>query len=155
MAIDRKKGFAGSHFQSPISRLSAPQSGDFTRRKGKEVMESFIKAENNGKNICMVYAHNDDMVIGAIQAIKEAGLKPGKDILTGSIDGVPDIYKAMMAGEANASVELTPNMAGPAFDALEKYKKTAPCLKSHHHQSTLYLPDTAKEELEKKKNMGY
>ncbi|STW80742.1 periplasmic binding protein/LacI transcriptional regulator [Klebsiella michiganensis] len=61
--------------------------------------------------------------MGAIQAIKEAGLKPGKDILTGSIDGVPDIYKAMMAGEANASVELTPNMAGPAFDALEKYKK--------------------------------
>jgi len=129
---------------------------DFTRSKGKEVMESFIKAENNGKNICMVYAHNDDMVIGAIQAIKEAGLKPGKDILTGSIDGVPDIYKAMMAGEANASVELTPNMAGPAFDALEKYKKdgTLP-EKVTITKSTLYLPDTAKEELEKKKNMGY
>lgn len=58
----------------------------------------------------MVYAHNDDMVIGAIRAIKEAGLKPGKDILTGSIDGVPDIYKAMIDGEANASVELTPNI---------------------------------------------
>jgi simple sugar transport system substrate-binding protein len=68
------------------------------------------------------------MVIGAIQAIKEAGLKPGKDILTGSIDGVPDIYKAMIDGEANASVELTPNMAGPAFDALEKFKKDAPRL---------------------------
>ena len=119
-------------------------------------MESFIKAENNGKRICMVYAHNDDMVIGAIQAIKEAGLKPGKDILTGSIDGVPDIYKAMMDGEANASVELTPNMAGPAFDALEKYKKdgTMP-EKLTLTKSTLYLPDTAKEELEKKKNMGY
>jgi ABC-type multidrug transport system fused ATPase/permease subunit len=115
-------------------------------------MESFIKAENNGKNICMVYAHNDDMVIGAIQAIKEAGLKPGKDILTGSIDGVPDIYKAMIDGEANASVELTPNMAGPAFDALEKYKKdgTLP-EKLTITKSTLYLPDTAKEELEKKK----
>ncbi|XPE40680.1 hypothetical protein ACNKHK_27550 [Shigella flexneri] len=44
------------------------------------MMESSIKAENNGKNICMVYAHNDDMVIGAIAAIKEAGLRPGKDI---------------------------------------------------------------------------
>ncbi|MBN0423346.1 sugar ABC transporter substrate-binding protein, partial [Pseudomonas aeruginosa] len=104
----------------------------------------------------MVFAHNDDMAIGAIQAIKEAGLKPGKDILTGSIDGVPDIYKAMIAGEANASVELTPNMAGPAFDALEKYKKdgTLP-EKLTITKSTLYLPDTAKEELEKKKNMGY
>ncbi len=129
VAIDRKKGFAEAIKNAP---------------------------ENNGKNICMVYAHNDDMVIGAIQAIKEAGLKPGKDILTGSIDGVPDIYKAMIDGEANASVELTPNMAGPAFDALEKYKKdgTMP-EKLTLTKSTLYLPDTAKEELEKKKNMGY
>ena len=135
VAIDRKKGFAEAISKASNIKIIRSQSGDFTRSKGKEVMESFIKAENNGKNICMVYAHNDDMVIGAIQAIKEAGLKPGKDILTGSIDGVPDIYKAMMAGEANASVELTPNMAGPAFDALEKYKKdgTLP-EKSHHHQ---------------------
>lgn len=130
VAIDRKKGFAEAIKNAPNIKIIRSQSGDFTRSKGKEVMESFIKAENNGKNICMVYAHNDDMVIGAIQAIKEAGLKPCKDILTGSIDGVPDIYKAMIDGEANASVELTPNMAGPAFDALEKYKKTAPCLKS-------------------------
>ena len=156
VAIDRKKGFAEAIKNAPNIKIIRSQSGDFTRSKGKEVMESFIKAENNGKNICMVYAHNDDMVIGAIQAIKEAGLKPGKDILTGSIDGVPDIYKAMIDGEANASVELTPNMAGPAFDALEKYKKdgTMP-EKLTLTKSTLYLPDTAKEELEKKKNMGY
>ena len=156
MAIDRKKGFAEAIAKAPNIKIIRSQSGDFTRSKGKEVMESFIKAENNGKNICMVYAHNDDMAIGAIQAIKEAGLKPGKDILTGSIDGVPDIYKAMIDGEANASVELTPNMAGPAFDALEKFKKdgTMP-EKVTVTKSTLYLPDTAKEELEKKKNMGY
>ena len=147
VAIDRKKGFAEAIKNAPNIKIIRSQSGDFTRSKGKEVMESFIKAENNGKNICMVYAHNDDMVIGAIQAIKEAGLKPG---------GVPDIYKAMIDGEANASVELTPNMAGPAFDALEKYKKdgTMP-EKLTLTKSTLYLPDTAKEELEKKKNMGY
>ena len=151
-----EKGFAEAIASAPNIKIIRSQSGDFTRSKGKEVMESFIKAENNGKNICMVYAHNDDMVIGAIQAIKEAGLKPGKDILTGSIDGVPDIYKAMIDGEANASVELTPNMAGPAFDALEKFKKdgTMP-EKLTITKSILYLPDTAKEELEKKKNMGY
>ena len=104
----------------------------------------------------MVYAHNDDMAIGAIQAIKEAGLKPGKDILTGSIDGVPDIYKAMLAGEANANVELTPNMAGPAFDALEKFKKDGtvpPKLTLTHSQ--LYLPADAQAQLDKKKDMGY
>ncbi|MGQ7806496.1 galactofuranose ABC transporter, galactofuranose-binding protein YtfQ [Hafnia alvei] len=156
VAIDRKKGFAEAIANSPNIKIVRSQSGDFTRSKGKEVMESFIKAENNGKDICMVYAHNDDMAIGAIQAIKEAGLEPGKDILTGSIDGVPDIYKAMLAGEANANVELTPNMAGPAFDALEKYKKdgTLPP-KITKTESKLFLPDSAQAELDKKKDMGY
>ncbi|MEA9393357.1 galactofuranose ABC transporter, galactofuranose-binding protein YtfQ [Acerihabitans sp. TG2] len=156
VAIDRKKGFAEAIAKAPNIKIIRSQSGDFTRSKGKEVMESFIKAENNGKNICMVFAHNDDMVIGAIQAIKEAGLKPGKDILTGSIDGVPDIYKAMLAGEANANVELTPNMAGPAFDALEKYKKdgTVPP-KIIKTKTTLFLPADAQTQLDLKKGMGY
>lgn len=156
VAIDRKKGFAEAIANTPNIKVIRSQSGDFTRSKGKEVMESFIKAENNGKNICMVYAHNDDMAIGAIQAIKEAGLKPGKDILTGSIDGVPDIYKAMLAGEANANVELTPNMAGPAFDALEKLKQngTVPP-KVIKTETKLWLPADAQSELDKKKNMGY
>lgn len=156
VAIDRKKGFAEAIANTPNIKVIRSQSGDFTRSKGKEVMESFIKAENNGKNICMVYAHNDDMAIGAIQAIKEAGLKPGKDILTGSIDGVPDIYKAMLAGEANANVELTPNMAGPAFDALEKLKQngTVPP-KVIKTETKIWLPADAQSELDKKKNMGY
>ncbi|WP_033575742.1 galactofuranose ABC transporter, galactofuranose-binding protein YtfQ [Dickeya chrysanthemi] len=156
VAIDRKKGFESAIAKTPNIKIIRSQSGDFTRSGGKQVMESFIKSENNGKNICMVFAHNDDMVIGAIQAIKEAGLKPGKDILTGSIDGVPDIFRAMLAGEANVSVELTPNMAGPAFDALEKYKKdgTLPA-KLILTPSTLFKPDSAQTELDKKKNMGY
>ena len=156
VAIDRKQGFADAIAKAPNIKIIRSQSGDFTRSKGKEVMESFIKAENNGKNICMVYGHNDDMVIGAIQAIKEAGLQPGKDILTGSIDGVPDIYKAMLAGEANVNVELTPNMAGPAFDALEKMQKdgTVPP-KVIKTESKLFVPADAQTELERKKNMGY
>ena len=62
-------------------------------------MESAIKSLGNAK-ICAVYAHNDDMMIGAIQAMKEAGLHPGKDVLTVSIDGVPDIFKAMADGRS-------------------------------------------------------
>ena len=96
------------------------QTGDFTRAQGKVVMESFLKAEG-GENICALYAHNDDMAVGAIQAIKEAGLKPGEDIKIVAIDAVPDAHKAIAAGEMNATIELTPNMAGPALDALEAY----------------------------------
>ncbi|MDM5063783.1 ABC transporter substrate-binding protein [Aeromonas salmonicida] len=156
VALDRKKGFLDTVANVPTIKIIRTQSGDFTRSKGKEVMESFIKAENNGKNICAVYAHNDDMAIGAIQAIKEAGLKPGKDIKIISIDGVPDIFKAMIAGEANASVELTPNMAGPAFDALLAYKKDGSLPPKHiKTASILFQADSAQAQLDMKKSMGY
>ncbi|ADT85619.1 galactofuranose ABC transporter, galactofuranose-binding protein YtfQ [Vibrio furnissii] len=156
VAIDRKQGFSNAISAVDNIRIVRTQSGEFTRSKGKEVMESFIKAENNGKNICAVFAHNDDMAIGAIQAIKEAGLKPGSDIFIVSIDAVPDIFKAMMNGEANATVELTPNMAGPAFDALMAMKDngTLPP-KKIVTESTLYLPDDAPAQLDMKKDLGY
>lgn len=156
VAIDRKQGFNDAINQAANVQIVRTQSGDFTRSKGKEVMESFIKAENSGKNICAVFAHNDDMAIGAIQAIKEAGLKPGSDILIVSIDAVPDIFKAMIEGEANATVELTPNMAGPAFDALiaMKEKGIVPP-KKIVTESKLFQPDDAPAQLEMKKDLGY
>ena len=153
-AINRKKGFDQVVAANPGMKIIRTQSGDFTRTKGKEVMESFIKAEGGGKNICAVYAHNDDMAIGAIQAIKEAGLKPGKDIKVVSIDAVPHIFKAMADGEANVTVELTPNMAGPALDALMTFKKdgTAP-KKWIQTESKVYTPETAKAEYDKRKDL--
>ncbi len=151
---NRKKGFEEGIANHAGMKIIRSQSGDFTRSKGKEVMESFIKAEDGGKNICAMFAHNDDMAIGGIQAIKEAGLKPGKDILSVSIDGVPDIFKAMAEGEANATVELTPDMAGPAFDALIKMKKdgVAPP-KTILTETRAYLPDPAQAEYDRRKDL--
>lgn len=156
-AIDRAKGFQEAIAGHDNIKIVRSQTGDFTRAKGKEVMESFLKAENGGKNICALYAHNDDMAVGAIQAIKDAGLKPGKDILVVSIDAVPDIFLAMAAGEANATVELTPNMAGPAFDALAAYQKdgTVPP-KWIQTESKLYTQaDDPMKVYEEKKGLGY
>jgi len=69
---------------------------------------------------------------------------------------VPDIFKAMEAGEANATVELTPNMAGPAFDALVAFKKDGKAPpKWIQTESKLYLPDTAKAEFDRRKDLGY
>jgi simple sugar transport system substrate-binding protein len=156
-AINRKKGFEEAIAGTPTIKIIRSQTGDFTRAKGKEVMEGFLKAEGGGKNICALYAHNDDMAVGAIQAIKEAGLKPGADIKVVSIDAVPDIFKAMADGEANATVELTPNMAGPAFDVLEKFKAdgTMPP-KQIITESKLYTPaDEPMKVYEEKKGLGY
>ena len=74
-------------------------------------MEAFLKAE--GKKINVLFAHNDDMAIGAIQAIEEAGLKPGTDITIISIDGVKGAFEAMIAGKLNVTVECSP-LLGPA-----------------------------------------
>ena len=109
-AIDRKKGFADVIGSDPRMKIIRSQTGDFTLAKGKEVMEAFLKAE--GKNINVLYAHNDDMALGAIQAIEEAGLKPGVDITIISIDGTKGAFEAMAAGKQNVVVECNP-LLGP------------------------------------------
>jgi galactofuranose transport system substrate-binding protein len=117
-AEQRKKGFADELAKHPEMKIIKSQSGDFSRAKGKQVMEAFLKSERG--NINAVYAHNDDMALGAIQAIEEAGLKPGKDILIVSIDGVKAAFEAMVAGKLNATVECNPLLGPAAFDAIEK-----------------------------------
>jgi len=116
-ANDRKKGFAEIIAAEPRYKIIRSQTGDFTRAKGKEVMEAFLKAE--GKKINVLFAHNDDMAIGAIQAIEEAGLKPGTDITIISIDGVKGAFEAMIAGKLNVTVECSP-LLGPQLMAAVK-----------------------------------
>ena len=117
-AIDRKKGFAEAIAASPDMKISKTQSGDFTRAGGKQVMEAFLKSPE-GKDIAAVYAHNDDMALGAIQAIEEAGKKPGVDITIVSIDGVRGAFEAMAEGKLNCTVECSPLLGPAAFDAVE------------------------------------
>ncbi|MBX3608046.1 MAG: ABC transporter substrate-binding protein [Piscinibacter sp.] len=125
-AIDRKKGFEEIIKAQPRFKIIRSQTGDFTRAKGKEVMEAFLKAE--GKKINVLYAHNDDMAIGAIQAIEEAGMKPAKDITIISIDAVKGAFEAMMAGKLNVSVECSPLLGPQLMQAVKDLKagKTLP-----------------------------
>jgi simple sugar transport system substrate-binding protein len=116
-ATDRQTGFNEVIALFPGMQIIRSETGNFVRTEGKAVMESFLSAEDPA-NICAVWAHNDDMAIGAIEAIKEAGLVPGTDILIVSVDAIPDIFDSLDAGEANATVELSPFMGGPAFDAV-------------------------------------
>ena len=126
-AIDRKKGFEEILAKNPGMKIVKSQSGDFTRAKGKEVMESFLKSPE-AKQITALFAHNDDMALGAIQAMEEAGIKPGKDILIVSIDGVKGAFEAMAAGKLNCTVECNPLIGPQLFDAVQSImdKKTLP-----------------------------
>jgi len=116
------KGFNEVLAKHPEAKIVRSQTGEFTRAKGKEVMESLLKAEGGGKNICALWSHNDEMALGAIQAIKEAGLQPGKYMLVVSVDAVDDALKAIADGTMNVSVELSPHLGGPAFDVIDEYR---------------------------------
>lgn len=116
-AEDRHTGFTEVIGLFPSMQITQSETGNFVRTEGKAVMESFLSSGDPAE-ICAVFAHNDDMAIGAIEAIKEAGLVPAQDILIVSVDAIPDIFDSMDAGETNATVELSPFMGGPAFDAV-------------------------------------
>ena len=126
-AIDRQKGFAEIIKQNPGMKIIKSQSGDFSRSKGKEVMESFLKSPE-GKSITALYSHNDDMAMGAIQAIEESGRKPGTDIKVVSIDGIKDALQTLVTGKNNCVVECNPLLGPDLFDAAAALKagKTVP-----------------------------
>lgn len=116
-ANDRYAGFREVLDKYPNFKIIKSQSADFTRAKGKEVMEAFLKAE--GDKIDVVYGHNDDSALGAIQAIEEYGLQPGKDIIIVSIDAVRGAFEAMLEGKLNCTVECSPLLGPQMFDAVE------------------------------------
>ena len=140
-ANDRYSGFRET--MADNIEIVDSQSGDFTRAQGKEVMEAFLK--NYGDEIVGLYAHNDDMAIGAIQAIEEFGLQPGVDIKIVSIDAVRGAFEAMIAGKLNVTVECNP-LLGPQFYELalravngEELPEWVPS------EESVYYPDNAAE----------
>lgn len=112
-AIDRAAGFReiiGAHSNLEITQS---QTGDFTTELGMQVMESFLgRASAEGRPIDILYAHNDGMALGAIQAIRDAGLVPGEDIIIIGVDAVSLAFEAIIAGDMNVTVECSP-LLGP------------------------------------------
>jgi len=119
VANDRSKGFMDEIAKHSEMKVIVSQDANFTRAEGQKVMENIIQAK--GKEITAVYAHNDEMALGAIAALKAAGMNPGKDVMVISIDGQKSALQAIIAGEMNATVECNPRFGPIAFDTLEKH----------------------------------
>jgi ABC-type sugar transport system substrate-binding protein len=122
-AIERKKGFEAVISNFPNMKIVKTQSGNFTTDGGKQVMEAFIKATDGLKGICASWAHNDNMQLGAIQAMKEAGIKPGVDVKMVSVDYVPAIKPLLADGTVNASVELRSDIGKDIYSVVLGYLK--------------------------------
>ncbi len=148
-ANDRKKGFAEILREHPNFHIVRSQSGDFTRSKGKEAMEAMLKAAT--VKIDVLYAHNDDMAIGAIQAIEEAGKKPGKDILIVSIDAVKGAFEAMIAGKLNATIECNPLLGPHLMTAVTEVVAGRPIPKRIVVEEEMFTMETAKQHIQSRK----
>jgi ribose transport system substrate-binding protein len=119
VAIDRSKGFNEVIDQYEDMSIITSQSADFSRAEGKKVMEKIIRSSE--KTITAVYAHNDEMAIGAIIALKAAGIEPGEDVIVISIDGEKDALKAIIAGDLYATIECSPFFGPITFDIIERH----------------------------------
>jgi len=117
-ANDRKKGFDEAIGANDKFEIVASQTGDFARDKGRQVMETLLQSH---PDVNVVYAHNDEMAIGAIQALEAAGRKPGEDVTVVSIDGTRDALQAIIDGKMGVTVESSPFFGPVSCDTLKKY----------------------------------
>lgn len=148
-ANDRYIGFRDVLQDYPEMKIIASESADFTRAKGKEVMEGFLG--RYGDQIDALYAHNDDSAIGAIKAIEEYGLKPGEDIIIVSIDAIRDAFQAMIDGKLNATIECNPLLGRTFFENALSVVNNEDVPKWIPSQESIFFPDNAAELLPTRK----
>ena len=147
-AIDRKQGFADAIKAAPQIKVIASQTGDFTRSGGKQVMEAFLKSN---PKIDVVYAHNDDMGLGAIEAIEAAGKKPGVDIKVITVDAVHDGMQGLADGKINFIVECNPLLGPQLMDLAKKVLKGEQVPQRVVTEETTFTQEQAKTELPNRK----
>jgi ABC-type sugar transport system substrate-binding protein len=147
-AIDRAEGFAEKIKADDSIEITASQTGDFTRDGGKQVMESFLQSDDS---IDVVFAHNDDMGLGAIEAIEAAGLEPGKDIKIITIDAVKDGMQALADGKINFIVECNPLLGPQLMDLAKKVVAGESVPKRVVTEETTFTPEQAKAALPTRK----
>ena len=149
-AVERKLGFDEALKSQPRFKIVASQSGDYTRAKGKEAAEAMIKSlKAQGVRIDVLWSAADDQGIGGAQALTEAGLKPGKDVIIVSVDGLKIAFEEMVAGRYNATIE-NPINYGPKCVELVKTivaGKSSTIPKATWLNFTLYTAATAKKDL--------
>jgi simple sugar transport system substrate-binding protein len=141
-AVGRAKGFRDD-LNSSIKILDS-QTGNFTRAEAKPVMEAFLKKYKPGADFQGIFIHNDDMGIGAIEALKAAGVKPG-EIKIVSVDGTRGGFQAMIDGWFQADVECNPLLGPQVFEMALKLMNGQPVDKNVLTNETVYFPDKAQE----------
>jgi ribose transport system substrate-binding protein len=143
-ANDRKKGFDETIAAQSGMKIVASQDGDFNRDKGRQVAETLIQAHPEAN---VIYAHNDEMAIGAIAALEAAGKVPGKDVLVVSIDGEKDGVQAIVDGKVGAICQCSPLFGPIAFKTMQDYAAGKPIPPFIKNDDNFYDDSNAAKEL--------
>ena len=117
----RQAGFMDTIKQDDRMKVMESVNGDFLKSRGAECMRSLL--EKYGDKIDVVYSHNDEMTLGAIPEIEEAGYTPGKDMIIISIDGGQEAIDVLKEGRINCVVECTPMLGSKLMETALKLKE--------------------------------
>jgi ABC-type sugar transport system substrate-binding protein len=128
----------------PDLKIVASQTGDFDRSKGQSVTEQLLQSN---PDINAIYAQNDEMGLGAVQAVLSAGKQPGKDVTIVSIDGTRNAVQAIVDGQYNAVIESNPRFGPLAFQTLMDFEDGKAIPEDIIIQDSEYGPDNAEAEL--------
>jgi galactofuranose transport system substrate-binding protein len=120
------------------------QTGNFTRAEALPVMQAFLQKYKAGTDFQGIFIHNDDMGIGAIEALKAAGVKPG-DLSIVSVDGTRGGFQAMVDGWFQADVECNPLLGPQVFEMALKLMNGESVDAETLTNETVYYPDKAAE----------
>jgi galactofuranose transport system substrate-binding protein len=148
-SIDRGRGFREAIEEHPELSIILSEKADFTYEQGKNVMRSFLKEK--GKDIRVLFAHNDDMALGAIEAIEEYGLRPGKDIIIISVDGTRKAFEKMVEGKINSVVECNPLLGPTLMQAVKELIDGRTLPKRIVTPESVYTEVTAEREVNNRK----
>lgn len=143
--IDRAKGFRDVIKERPDFRIILSAHANFTFEEGRKVMKNFL--QEKGREIRVVFSHNDDMALGAVEAIKEYGLRPGKDILIISVDGSRKALQKLVEGEINCVVECNPLIGPHLMQAVQEIMEGRSVPKRIVPAESVFTQQTAKDEL--------
>ena len=136
--IDRQNGFMAVIEKTDMV-VVADQVADYLRDKGQDVMANILQAQ--GDEIDYVFAHNDDMALGAIEAIKAAGKVPGVDIKVTGIDGPKAAMQAIIDGEQFASCTCSPLFGPKTFEIISLLESGETVEPFYQNADTLYTAE--------------
>ncbi|MEU4242474.1 ABC transporter substrate-binding protein [Actinoplanes sp. NPDC026619] len=147
-ANQRRAGFLEGIDGDAKFKITFSRTANFSRADGKRVMADLLRTDDD---IDVVFAQNDDMGLGAVAAIEEAGKRPGKDIKIATIDAIHDGLVALSTGKINFIAECNPLTGPQLMELIQDVFLGIEVPKQVDTKETVFFPETVQEYINDRK----